>query len=649
MSGLGASPAAGQWRDLEVEVRAENGDFKARILTSSLSRPASDFVPVFEPTEAVERLAAVEQAVRRSHHGKAISPADAERDQGLARTVGELLFRSLFPPAFEAALRTTLAQGEKHREGVTIRVSFDPTSETLLPYSALPWEMLFDPQTERFVGQSPHTSLLRYVDVPVPIERLRADLPLNVLLVSAEPLDCSPTYGDEAVAEIKERLGNVPGVQVDLLEPPTLVELTKQLGRRDYHVLHFMGHGYFERCDSPGAGLVFENAERRYDCVSAEKLGQLLRRSPDGGSLRLVVLNTCWGAANPRKLEQTSVALALIEHGVPAVIGMQFPVSINAAFLFGESFYAKLAATGDVDAAMADARVHLAEKMHDSIEWITPVLLSRSQRDRLFEPERQPEPGEPLKVGIQSFVGWGARVEEWSDRFLTLRSFFNDRFLRPGVRWKEDVYPRLERFVRERVVTEPGERQVDLEMPVHATLAFATGYLVEAKAGIPVTLVQRGEGKPSQWSIDDEPRGEHWQWLVEKVPVAGGGPDFALCVSATNLVRPDVEAYLRSKLPEVGTLVDFRPPGATGGPNGLSVHDGRHAQALATAIKNEMYGLAAAVENRVFHLFYSGPNTLLFFLGRVAKGGRQIQLYEFDFEGKGTKSYTPSLRFPVET
>ncbi len=93
----------------------------------------------------------------------------------------------------------------------------------------------------------------------------------------------------------------------------------------------------------------------------------------------------------------------------------------------------------------------------------------------------------------------------------------------------------------------------------------------------------------------------------------------------------------------MGRIIEFYPPE---GASSASVQNGWHALRLAEAINNKMHELTPGDWSGRFHLFYAGPNGLLFFLGRLSRGPRQIQLYEYDFDGQGNKTYMPSLSFP---
>jgi len=162
----------------------------------------------------------------------------------------------------------------------------------------------------------------------------------------------------------------------------------------ELHVLHYIGHGaYDERV--AGGYLVLENDRGDPHEVSGEELGSLLY---DKRSMRLAVLNACEGARSSRVDPFSGVASSLIEHGIPAVIGMQFEITDSAAVTFAGRLYDALADGFPVDAALAQARKAIWAAGND-IEFGTPVLFLRTAEARLFDVERT-DPADAVAVGI---------------------------------------------------------------------------------------------------------------------------------------------------------------------------------------------------------------------------------------------------------
>jgi tetratricopeptide (TPR) repeat protein len=101
--------------------------------------------------------------------------------------------------------------------------------------------------------------------------------------------------------------------------------------------------------------------------------------------LRLAVLNSCLGAQASESEPLSSVAAAMVQAGVPAVIAMQFEVSDKAAEIIAGTFYQSLALNFPVDAAITEARRQIALLDNDSLEWATPVLFMQVPDGQLFD------------------------------------------------------------------------------------------------------------------------------------------------------------------------------------------------------------------------------------------------------------------------
>src|SRR5206468_11681964 len=86
---------------------------------------------------------------------------------------------------------------------------------------------------------------------------------------------------------IAAALGALPGVETLALQNPTIEELRDTLLLREFHVLHFMGHGGFDR--ESGQGVLFFTGP---DDSPLPVSGTLLASHLAGlHSLRLVFVN----------------------------------------------------------------------------------------------------------------------------------------------------------------------------------------------------------------------------------------------------------------------------------------------------------------------------------------------------------------------
>ncbi len=266
----------------------------------------------------------------------------------------------------------------------------------------LPWELLHDGQGFLFQGAKPTRVRRRLpstkaLDVPV------VATPIRILLVTARPEDDSCGYIDHRASALPlvEAMESLPGlVKLHVLSPPTFDALGAELkrafdAREPYHVVHFDGHGIYDRHVGLG-GLCFEDPQdkdnldrRRHVTVHTDKLGPLLKdyRIP------LVFLEACQTAQS--EATSDSVASELLQRGVASVVAMSHSVLVETARRFVEKFYAGLAHGHRVGDAMLDGQRGLKDgtfrgrifgagelRLED---WFVPVLYQEKDDPQLFK------------------------------------------------------------------------------------------------------------------------------------------------------------------------------------------------------------------------------------------------------------------------
>jgi len=598
-----------------------------------------------------------------------VDPADACTQRGW-EDLGKALHDYLFTGPAQAKLLLSLGACDgkiagDDRTALRLRLVFGaPASQPnrtdlsrgeLNLIAALPWEFLFEPHSCRFLSRSEHLTLVRSLEVPRRSEPIVLRSLLRVLLVAAQAKELTHLNLEEEKARVRHTLAAHEIMEVEETEGGTFEELQSRLREREYHVVHFLGHG---KLHNQHGSLVFTDAEGNADRVPAQRLARLFA---EHRSLRLVVLNACRTGQSPREFGADpflSVGAALIEQGVPAVVAMQFPINDKAAIEFSSTLYASLVAGRTVDSAVSQWRSSAFDRFAD---WVTPVVFLAGRSGQLIDPggvlEKAASDGrhsetpskETLRLGIRSIVqesdghppAWARNMERESDRILSLASAFDGRYIRSPHLWKTSVLPNLMHFLAESVST---GRPLFLDMAAHMSIAFAAGYYLEAKAGLKVDLRQRGVRGTEDWHVDEGvvPEAPLWSW-GEPVAIGQGGSDLAVAISISRDIGGQVQTYLGSAGCPVRELI---PVAIHPKPGQVEVQGGAHALALATELVDK---IAAHLDHHPaarVHLFYSGPNALYFYLGRLARTLGSIQLYEHDFEGKRHGSYEPSIELP---
>ncbi|MBI1880288.1 MAG: CHAT domain-containing protein [Chloroflexi bacterium] len=301
---------------------------------------------------------------------------------------GERLFNWLLA---DERLKTAWAEVRGQSPQRRIRLRLDTAAPEL---HAIPWELLRDigpgltPQT---LAADTDTPFSRYLagqwrsSPPIfnrPIKLLIAIAnPSNLAEYGLAPLDIEAERQllTEAVSGLAHKQ-----LQLTFLKPPVTLSALETELKRGYHLLHLVGHGFFNQ-QRGQAVLYLANKDNRVKRISESALAGLLARQEK--SLRLVFLAGCQTASRSPADAFRGFAPQLIEAGVPAVVAMQDLVSVAAAREFTGVFYRQLLQHGQVDLAGNEARsALLAAGRADS--WAVPALYARASQ--IIEPLPEP-------------------------------------------------------------------------------------------------------------------------------------------------------------------------------------------------------------------------------------------------------------------
>ena len=654
-----------EYKQLTIELSARGGG-RLKILGSPMGKyPETTFTSPFNVAQVKEKLQGFDELLKkvRKDDPEAKKQLLAEQEE-----MGKLLFGSLFIKEIREVFLETRGVVEALRaagwaDGLRIRLVCDPAQKEMAHVAALPWELMFDDGCGGRLGCSERTPILRFLkNSHINVYR-EIQGKLRVLVVAPQPSDLHQTYFEGEVSELQSTLEEVEGVEVQVMVNPTLEGLQSRLEEFPCHVLHFYGHGGFKKSNI--GHLCFVKAGGEVDRVSGAMLAEYLKESRD---LRLVVLNACKGGNLAREACQhpfAGVAAAMVEKGVPAVVAMQFSISIKAAKLFSKVFYRHLIQGFPVDAAATRARKGVLALEGENPEWATPAVFTSIGDGRALRWEkklRQDEDGHAIwRIGIRSFgpgkLVFDAGIEK-CDELLDLSEYFEERKIRHPALWQREVMPKLKDFLDDqyRRCHQAGARMtLEVDFVAHASVAFAAGYFLDGKSGLKIRVSQRvaSLGQMEFFSHDGKLPTEPL-WKEPAVPegeVGTGSPaspptDTALAISVTNHVLADVEVYMAE-----GPLVDARLRTATIAPSpGVhSVLGGTHALALAVDLAEQLGRRPIGEKRGTLHCFASAPNAFLFYLGQQAKPFNKVQFYEYAHGSAQVGGYEPSIRLPLKT
>jgi tetratricopeptide (TPR) repeat protein len=316
---------------------------------------------------------------------------------------------------FSVSVDDSLLLGSSEAENATAQ-------EAATALLALPWELLHNGDGFLFHGARPTRVRRRLPNkrtLAVPV----VAPPIRVLLITARPEDGACGYLDHRASALPlvaatEELGEV--LRLTLLHPATYPALEAELARAQqagepYHVVHFDGHGVYDRRVGLG-GLCFEDPSdshkltgRRHQTVYTNQLGPLLNNY----RIPLVLLEACQSAQAEAGAE--SVASDLLQRGVASVVAMSHSVLVETARRFVAAFYAELARGQRVGQAMlAGQRALHSDPSRGQrygigelklADWFVPVLYQEKDDPQLFTATPAPQTREDLRSRQRARLG----------------------------------------------------------------------------------------------------------------------------------------------------------------------------------------------------------------------------------------------------
>ena len=351
----------------------EPGVFRVEVVAS----------PAGEASAAVQ-LDADSLLARRGLLQQAVLASAVSSRSGLPETeqpvreAGQVLFARLLGTGEVAGrYRAAAAVAALHGEGLRVVLRIDTPA-----LAGLPWEAMYDQATGAYVCRQ--DQLVRHVPVASVPAPLRVRPPLRILGVVSSPRGLPALDVEKEQDQLARALARPASqglAEVHWAPSATWADLQDQLLGGEWHVLHFIGHGDFDSDRDEGV-LALEREDGRADLVAAHRLTDLLRQARP--MPRLVMLNSCSGAASGASDLFSGTAAALVRGGVSAVAAMQYEISDPAAVAFARGFYTAIAHGRGVDDAVSSGRVAILGISDRTLEWVTPVLYLRGHDTRLF-------------------------------------------------------------------------------------------------------------------------------------------------------------------------------------------------------------------------------------------------------------------------
>jgi tetratricopeptide (TPR) repeat protein len=410
MDAQSGSTSSWVYLDFELEIRRGGPREYPVAVRSPAGEAQGQMRFPFDEWELKDRLQSLEIALLRSGGTRR---RIASPEEYTVQDFGRGLFDSLLVGDVRTRYEMSLSEARRQGKGLRLKLRIQPSE-----LAVLPWEFLYDAERDRYPSLSSNTPLVRYLDLPQPVEPLRVSPPLRILGMVASPLGLDPLnvkHEKRLVEEATRGLREGGLLELTWLEGQTWRHLQRAMRRGPWHVFHFVGHGGFDAATEEGA-IALANDAGHMHLLRARSLAELL---DDHYPLRLVFLNSCEGARGSESDAFSSTAATLVRRGVPAVVAMQYEVTDRAAIEFSRDFYEALADSLPVDAAVTEARA--AVSMDSILEWGTPVLYMHSPDGRVFDvlaaaPREHPPPETEESQEVDSLRQYREGVESaWAD------------------------------------------------------------------------------------------------------------------------------------------------------------------------------------------------------------------------------------------
>ncbi len=353
--------------DFEITIAATATGGYALTATCGDERATGDFTFTQDDTLLENHLLKIQQAVLVRSAQVRLHLKEAEQDlQTFGRTLFDALFTTPIRDLYRATRQRAATEGKRG-----VRLKLDIQEPRL---AALPWEYLYHPGDQEYIGLSLHSPIIRTYPVTTAAP-LILPRPLRILGMIANPYDQLPLDVKGEKQRLEAALAPLRNqVKLEWVANGTLAALQEALDEGEWHIFHYIGHGGFDRSRDEGF-LALEDGDGRTKPAYATQLYRLFQR---GQGLQLAVLNSCDSARHSRKDLISAPAIALVRRGLPAVLAMQFAIPDSVAMALTGHFYRALAKGRSLDVALSDARQSLTFDDVDALEWGVPVLYMRA-------------------------------------------------------------------------------------------------------------------------------------------------------------------------------------------------------------------------------------------------------------------------------
>ena len=292
-----------------------------------------------------------------------------DTDIEFLKSIGIDLYNSIFTEKNDKLWYSTKRFARISKHGTRLRLIFENPE-----LASLPWELLYDKDSNTFISTDISTLLTRYTKLEKIKQKIKfQETPIKILLIIATPKGLPRINVRCEKKIIQDALQTKIDTNKIILKTeskPTIDRLVSILREEDFNIIHFIGHTNFQ---NQTGGIALIDKDRKVDYINDENFSSLFIGRK---SIQLIVMNSCLTAKS--SIESFSgIANAMVKQGLPAVIGMQYPITNKTASIFAEHFYSSLVLDSPIDVALQEARHALSETFSGKPDFAYPVLFLR--------------------------------------------------------------------------------------------------------------------------------------------------------------------------------------------------------------------------------------------------------------------------------
>lgn len=241
----------------------------------------------------------------------------------------------------------------------------------------------------------------------------------------------------------------------------------------------------------------------------------------------------------------------------------------------------------------------------------------------------------PHTLIIKSFMVKGEDAKSEQNILFDLTDYFEGRFLKDEYVWSE-IVEKIKRGISNNLKK---ENHYVVKLITHYPIAFIAGRIMNPKSAIKTVPSQNTINGNETWDIQGSENKEYEKLNITKERINEANIDSAMVISITRNIKSAAREYIFEKQLPIGEIyyLWFENPAID------SIKDGPHAWRVAKQIDLCIGERNTNSKKGILHIFFSGPVSIMFHLGKMSLSYGKGYIYDYDMEKTG--AYYPALSF----